>query len=303
MIISSIKRILRSGFLSFWRNKWVSSATIGIMVITLGLITSLIIISAVTSSVLTSLEEKVDITVYFKLDTSENDILKVKDELEVFPEVKSVEYVSRDMALVSFRETHEENPLITQSLDELGDNPLEASLNIKARVISEYESIAAFLEGRRFSNIIDTVNYQENRRVIEKLSSIIGVARRSGVILSVALIIIAVLVTFNTIRLTIYSLREEISVMRLVGSSNWYIRGPFLVEGVLYGLTASVIALILFLPAVNFASTKLVGFLPGIDIGEYFFSNILEIFAIQTLIGIGLGVVSSMIAMRRYLKI
>ncbi len=303
MIGTILKRVIKTGLLSFWRNRWISSATIGIMVITLGLITGLIILSAVTDAVLTDLEEKVDITVYFKLDIPENDILQVKEELELFPEVKMIEYVSRDEALVRFSESHKDNPLITQSLEELGDNPLEASLNIKAKEISEYVSIASFLESKRFSSIIDTVNYQENRKVIERLSSIIGMARRSGYALSAVLLIVALLVTFNTIRLTIYSLKDEIGVMRLVGGSNWYIRGPFMVEGILYGLIASIITIILFLPVIAFLSPKLIGFLPGIELSSYFYSNFWEIFFLQTLIAVVLGVISSLIAMRRYLRI
>ena len=302
-MISSLKRVFKAGILSFWRNRWISSATIGVLVIALGLITSLVILSAMAGAVLTNLEEKVDITVYFNLDTPEGEILKVKSELEIFPEVKLVEYVSRDDALVNFRESHSENPLITQSLDELGDNPLEASLNIKATEISEYGSIASFLEGKRFSSIIDTVNYQENKKVIERLSSIIGVVRKSGIVLSVLLVIVAILVTFNTIRLTMYSLRDEIGVMRLVGASNWFIRGPFVIEGILYGITASIITILLFMPVINFASSRLVGFLPGIELSSYFYSNLLELFVLQTVVGIALGVVSSLVAMGRYLKV
>lgn len=302
-MITVIKRVIRSGLLSFWRNRWVSSATIGIMVLTLGIITSLFILSTITGVILTNLEEKVDITVYFNIDTPENEILKMKEEIEIFPEVKTVEYVSREEALDRFRKSHEDNPLITQSLEELGDNPLEASLNIKARVISEYESIASFLGTRRFAGIIDSVNYNENRKVIERLSSIITLARRSGFVISFALVVVAILVAFNTIRLTIYSMREEIGVMRLVGGSNWYIQGPFIIEGILYGLVASVITIILFIPVINIISPKLVGFLPGIELSSYFYSNFWEIFLLQTLIGVVIGVISSTIAIRRYLKV
>ena len=113
----------------------------------------------------------------------------------------------------------------------MGDNPLEASLNIKAKLIDNYESIASFLESTRFSAMVDTVNYRQNQKVIEKLSSILSTVRNSGFIAILVLGFIAVLVTFNTIRLKIYSMREEIGVMRLVGASNWYIRGPFIIEG------------------------------------------------------------------------
>lgn len=259
--------------------------------------------SVVADTILGDLEEKVDISVYFKLDTPENEIIKVKTELEGISDVKSVEYVSRDTALAKFEESHQNNPLIIKSLQELGENPLEASLNIKANVIDEYESIASFLESPRFSGYVDTVNYRQNQKVIEKLSGILSTVRKSGFIAILILGFIAVLVTFNTIRLTIYSMREEIGVMRLVGASNWYIRGPFIVEGVLHGAIASILTTIFFYPLIWFISPKVSVFLTGIDLIGYFNSNFWSIFLLQTLVGVFLGIVSSLIAMRRYLKI
>ncbi len=302
-IITALKRVTKSGMASFWRNRWISTATIGVMVITLGLITGLFLISVVAGSILRDLEDKVDISVYFKLETPESDILKIKSELEDLSDVKEAEYVSREVALAKFQEGHQNNPLIIKSLEELGDNPLEASLNIKAKVIDDYESIASFLESPRFSGMVDAVNYRQNQKVIEKLSSILATIRKSGLVAIFVLAMVAVLVTFNTIRITIYSLREEIGVMRLVGASNWYIRGPFIVEGVLHGLVASFITMLIFYPLILFVSPKVAVFLSGIDLGVYFKNNFFQIFLLQTLVGIALGVISSLIAMRRYLKI
>ena len=302
-ILTALRRVIKSGVNSFWRNLWVSTATISVMVITLGLITGLFLISVVAGGILTDLEEKVDISVYFKLDVPESDILKVKTELEGLADVKSAEYVSREQALVRFEAEHQENPLIIKSLEELGENPLEASLNIKANIIDDYESIASFLESSRFSSLVDTVNYRQNQKVIEKLSSILSSIRKSGFIFVLVLGLVAVIVTFNTIRITIYSLREEIGVMRLVGASNWYIRGPFVVEGIMHGLASSLIAMIIFYPAVLFVSPKVASFLTGINIADYFNQNFWQIFLLQTLVGITLGVISSLIAIRRYLKI
>lgn len=302
-IKTALKRVFKSGTASFWRNRWISTATILIMVITLGLITSLFLMSVVANSILQDLEAKVDISVYFKLETPESDILKIKTELEGISDVKSIEYISREAALAKFEESHQNNPLIIKSLQELGENPLEASLNIKAKMIDNYEGIASFLESPRFSGYVDTVNYRQNQKVIEKLSSILGTVRKSGFIAIFVLAFIAVLVTFNTIRLTIYSMREEIGVMRLVGASNWYIRGPFIVEGVMHGLIASILTTVLFYPLIWLISPKVAVFLTGIDLLGYFNSNFWSIFLLQTLVGVFLGIVSSLIAMRRYLKI
>lgn len=302
-MITTLRRIIKTGLNSFWRNRWVSTATISILVITLGLITSLFLISVAAGTILSDLEEKVDISVYFKLETPESDITKVKQELEGLSDVKTVEYVSRDLALEKFQEGHQNNPLVLKSLEELGENPLEASLNIKAKMIDNYEGIAAFLETPRFAGLIDTVNYRQNQKVIEKLSEILSMVRSSGLIAILVLGFIAILVTFNTVRLTIYSMREEIGVMRLVGASNWYIRGPFIVEGVVHGLLSSVFTTIIFYPLLMIVSPQISSFLAGIDIRSYFESNFVEIFLLQTLVGVFLGVVSSFIAMRRYLKV
>lgn len=302
-ILTALRRVIKSGAHSFWRNLWVSTATISVMVITLGLITGLFLVSVVAGSILKDLEEKVDISVYFKLEIPESDIIKVKTELEGLTDVKSVEYVSRETALAKFETEHQENPLIIKSLEELGENPLEASLNIKAKVIDDYESIASFLESSRFSGLVDTVNYRQNQKVIEKLSSILSSIRKSGLISVLVLGLVAILVTFNTIRITIYSLREEIGVMRLVGASNWYIRGPFVVEGIMHGLASSLIAIIIFYPLILFISPKVASFLTGVNLADYFGQNFWQIFLLQTLTGVTLGVISSLIAIRRYLKI
>ena len=302
-ILTTLRRVTKSGLTSFWRNKWVSTATIAIMVITLLLITSLFMISVAVGSILNDLEEKVDVSVYFKLETSEKDILKIKTELESLNDIKAVEYVSREEALARFKDSHQNNSLVIKSLEELGENPLESSLNIKAKLIDSYESITSFLESQRFSGLVDTVNYRQNQKVIEKLSGILSGVRRAGLIAIAVLSFIAVLVTFNTIRLKIYSMREEIGVMRLVGASNWYIRGPFVVEGLVHGLAASALAMAIFYPVIVFLSPRAAAFLSGLDLRVYFETNFWQIFILQTAVGMILGVISSLIAMRRYLKV
>lgn len=297
------KRVIKSGWRNFWRTRWVAGATIGVMVVTLTVITSLILISALTTALAENLESKVDISAYFKTDAGEQDILALKTRLESFDEVLSVDYVSRDEALNVFREKHKDNPTLIQSLQEIGSNPLSSSLNIKATDAANYESIANFLEGPAYVGIIDKVNFRQNKVVIEKLSNITATIKRVGFISSIVLAVIAILVTFNTIRLALFNSREEISVMRLVGASNWYIRGPFLVEGALYGIFAAFLTLAVMIPALLYLSPRVNSFLPEIDIFSYFTSNLLILFSIQFLTGVFIGVVSSLIAIRRYLRV
>lgn len=299
----TFKRIIKSGLKSFWRNGWLSAATISVMVLTLLVISTLLMLNVIASAVLLNLQEKIDISVYFKLEADEEDIFVVKSQLEKLAEVERVEYVSRDDALKRFRERHKDNPYLIQSLQELGENPLEASLNIKAQEASQYESISTFLEGIYYSNIIDKVDYRQNKEVIDKLSSLIANVKLGGLILSGIMILIVLLVTFSAIRLAIYSSRGEIKIMRLVGANNWFIRGPFIVEGILYGIISSLLTVGVLYPVFYFISPKISGFLPIEDFFVYFQANVWAFLVLLLIIGVSLGAVSSFIAIRKYLKV
>lgn len=299
----NIKRITKGGIVNFWRNGWVSFATVLVMVLTLFVAGSLILSNVILTSVLDTLEKKVDITVYFKLDAPEDDILAVRNSLITLGEVSSVEYVSRADALRHFEERHRENALITQSLQELGENPLGASLNVQATDPSHYEAISNFLEANALNSILDKINFRQNQFVIERLSSILQTSRRVGIAASLLLCGVAFLVAFNTIRMAIYTSREEIKVMKLVGASNWYTQGPFLVEGFLHGFFASIIATLAFFPITYWLSPKAKAFFGGPDLSIYYTTHILEFFLVLFLGGVVIGIVSSSIAIRRYLRV
>lgn len=300
--MEAFKRIIKWGLKNFWRNGWLSTATISIMVLTLLVITVLIMLNVISNAVLLNLEDKIDISVYFKLQTSEENILEAKTQLEKLAEVESIEYVSQNEALIRFKEKHKDNPVLLQSLDELENNPLEASLNIKAKETSQYASINQFLESVHYKDIIDKVNYMQNKEVIEKLGKIITDVKMFGLILSFGLALIVFLVTFNAIRLAIYSSREEINVMKLVGAGNWFIRGPFIIEGLMYGIISTIMAVILLYPAFYFVSPKISNFLPAGDLFSYFKENALALFFVLLAISLILGAFSSFIAVRKYLK-
>lgn len=299
----TIKRILTYAWLSFRRNGWLSAATILVMMLTLFVIGGLIMMSVVANTILNDLEKKIDISVSFKLASDENEILKIKNELEALASVKEVSYVSPAEALAEFRERHKDEPAILASLEELGEeNPLPATLNIKAQNPGELSSIAKYLEEKKFSNV-EKINYFENQAVIERLSSIVRAVRSFGVSIVLILGFVAVLVAFNTVRLAIYTSREEINIMKLVGATNWYIRGPFMVEGLMHGGIAAIVTSLAFFPLVWTISTKISIFLPGVNLSTYFSQNFFQFFLILFVIGITLGAGSSLLAIRRYLKI
>ncbi len=207
----------------------ISVATLTVMLLALLVFSSLIVFNVVANSVLNSIQEKIDISVYFKNTAPEDEILRIKQSLEGLAEVKNVDYVSRDRALEIFKERHSDDPNITQAVNELETNPLPASLNIKAKDPDKYSIIASYLNNDSLKDYVDKVSYAQNQVVIDRLASIINVSRQAGVGLTFILAIVAILVVFNTILLAIYSNRESIEIMRLVGASSMFIRGPYIV--------------------------------------------------------------------------
>lgn len=306
MIWIKAKRIIKAGFINFWRNGWISLATILIMVITLFTIGFLIFTRAILGSTVAQIQDKVDITVYFKNDAHEQDIFALKDSISKLAEVKNVEYVSAEKNLADFKERHKDNAMIMQSLEEIGENPLGATINIKAREPSQYESVVKFLEAESSEptgSIIDKINYYQNKKVIDRLTKILDSGKKLGSILSIVLIIISVIIIFNTVRMAIYTAREEIGVMRLVGASNRFVSGPFIVEGIMYGVIAAIITIVLFYPITLWLGPTTEGFFSGINLFQYYTENFGQTFLILLVIGILLGASSSFIAVRRYLKV
>lgn len=302
-----IKRIIKSGLINFVRNGFVSLASVLIMTVTLFTIGSIIFVLVGLNSSLTEIKQKVDISVYFKLDADEEDIAFVQKTLEALPSVSGTEYISREEALERFRERHAGDELILQGLDELGENPLGAVLNIRAVDPSEYQNIATFLQEdiaitENQNSVVDKINYFDNQVAIDRLSKIIRAAEQFGLLISIILIIISIIISFNTIRLAIFVSREEISVMKLVGANNKYIRGPFVISGLVYGLLAGIITLIIFYPLTGWVGSSSASFFSGVNFFEYYLSNFGQFVLI--LIGGGslLGALSSFLAVRRYLK-
>ncbi|MDQ5969000.1 MAG: Cell division protein FtsX [Patescibacteria group bacterium] len=309
MIWIKLKRIVRSGFYSFWRNGFVSLSSILVMMVTLFVIGSTIFSGAILGSTLNQIKDKVDVNVYFVTTAPEEEILAIKESIEKLPEVAPpVVYISKEDVLADFKKRHENDEFTLQALDELGENPLGATLNIKAKDPSQYESIVKFLDNESTlssdgTSIIDKVNYYQNKDAIDRLTNIINSANRLGVILTIFLIIISTLITFNTLRLVIYMSRDEIAVMRLVGASTNYIRGPFFVAGAIYGFISAIFTLILFYPITIWLGNTTENFFVGLNVFHYYTANFGQIFLVIVASGVAIGSVSSFLAVRKYLKV
>ena len=303
-----IKRVLVSGWKNFARGGAVSAATVLIMTVTLTIIGSLIFLSALLTFTLNTIKDKVDVSVYFVTTAGESDILAVKDRLEKLPQVKSVSYTSATEALAAFRERHATDQLTLQALEELGGNPLDASLAVRAKDPRDYESIVSFLEASpalsaEGTSIVDRINYAQNKEVIDRLSLAIRATREVGFAIVILFAIASILIAFATVRLAIYTAKDEIAVMRLVGASNAYIQGPFIVTGIITGVTAAVAVLLLLWPATMYAGAKTTEWFGGFNLASYYADNFALIFVVLMGSGIMLGAIASVFAIRRYLKV
>lgn len=295
-------RLIKYGIQTFWRQRLLSIATMVIILLALLIFEGLIITGVIGNTALNAIQEKIDISVYFKTDAPEDEILRVKRSLEGLSEVKEVEYISRDRALEIFRARHEGEETITQALEELDENPLSASLNIKAKNPEDYSVIAAYLNNTVSTDLVDNITYNQNQVVIDRLAALLRVSRQIGWLAAGFFTLVAILVAFNTILLGIYSNREEISIMRLVGASNLYVRGPFIVMGVIYGIITALLSILLTAPIIFLSSDSVRLFVPEMNLTEYFMSNLWLLFLYQLAFGVGIGVVSSFIAIRRYMR-
>lgn len=296
-------RILKFGFQNFFRNGLLSVTTTAIMVLAVFVFNGLMVFNVIADSAVASLQDKIDISVYFKSDAPEDQILAMEKSLQSLAEVRAVEYISQEKALEIFKQNHGDNDAVSQALTELQVNPLLASINIKAKDPEQYPTIAGYFENAALQPLIEKVTYGENKDAISRLALIISTVKQVGFGMTLFLAMMAVLVTFNTIRLAIYSNREELSVMRLVGASNKFINGPYVVAGVIYGVLAAIVGILVSVPVIIFSSPYVHAFIPDLSLASYLAAHAAQFVFYQLAFGVALGSVSAVVAARRYLKI
>lgn len=313
MFFTKLKRVFKTALVNFWRNGSINIATTGIMAVTLLSISLLVILTFLGNSLVENFKNKIDISVYFVSEAPEADILKVRDEVIALPEVKEIAYISKDQAWERFKAQYANNAVISQGVGELDQNPLFATLNIKAKNIDQYGKINDFLSSPTFKDTIKKISFDENKTQIDKLSLITKTAQKDGAIVILVFVIISLFVVFNAIRLTMYNYKQEVKIMNLVGAGKWYIQMPFIIEGALYGVIGSIISILILSGMILLTKDvkNIEGFLYGGSLTDFFKgsltdffkNNFLLIFGIQLITGIAIGVVSSLIAIRKYMKV
>ncbi len=299
-------RILKAGGRNFTRNAWLSAAATAVMTITLTLIVFSYITNSALTSTVKSVTDKIDVSLYLADSTTPDQIQGIKDKLTQTGNVDSFIFISKADALAKYRRDNKSNDKLLQAISE-ADNPLPASIQIKAkdpRKINVLADIAGRSDVRPLLDKTAPVSYNEkNKKTIDRIVSISNFIRTAGLIGSVIFIIISTLIIFNTIRMAIFTRRDEIEIMKLVGATKWFIRGPFIFEAALYGIFAAIIALALSYSLLLEGAPKLGAYIDVNSTIAFFRHYPLLIVSIEIVIGVMIGTFSSLLAMSRYLKL
>jgi len=305
-MFTSFKRVLKFGWQGFARNKGLSFQVVFIMGVAVFLIAFFFLAKGTAGFLMAEVQKRVDLSVYFKENVTEDEVLQVKEDLSQFTEeIQSIDYISKEMANALFQEDHKSDALWLEALEEVEGNPFPASLNIRSDNPAHYAKISNFLEAGDFSDLIGRISYsqEKNQRAIERLFDLNTAMKIGGIAFIFIVGILIVLITSNIIKLTIVARKEELNTMRLVGASNWFVKGPFIAQSILYGAFAVVVVNLLFLGGLYLFNTNIQAWLLRFDLLKYFQVNFLSILLFQFVFVILLGTLSSLVAVRKYSKV
>jgi cell division transport system permease protein len=304
----TLGRILKNGLRNFVRNISLAVAAIAVMAITLTTILLLIITNATLNNTIGQINSKIDISVYLKdsVTTAETDTLL--SQLRSINEVKSVKYISKDQALAIYESQNTGNKTIQSATTALGINPIPATIDITPVSPSELSGIKHFLNEPSIVALqaADSSYSGALQTAINKIAKTTRLLKEAGVISIIIFGTTSVLIIFNTIRMTIFNRRDEIQTMRLLGAATWFIKGPYVVENIIYGLISATISLgfveIMFTTVSNNLQASSFGLL-NISYSQYYFKHyFVSLLLIIGGLGIIIGAGSALVATRRYLK-
>ena len=304
----TFERIFKSGVVNFGRNVWLAIAAIAMMAITLTILLFAVVARETFNHTITDITSHIDVSIYLKdnvTDEQKNDLM---DQLRDVENVKAVEYTSKDQALKAYEKLNAGNTDLLNAISQT-NNPLPASITIKPEDTNNLQPIRDFANKPEIKALqSDPSNDSGDRRkAIDKITKATHFIQQAGVVGIVVFTLISMLIIFNTIRMAIFNRRDELVIMRLLGASPWFIRGPFIVETMLYGAVAAAISLIVCSALFALASTTLeassLGLLDITYASTYFKDHLWQILTIQILAGIIIGAASSGIATRRYLRL
>ncbi len=296
-------RIIKFGLQNFWRNGLLSFASIIVITFTLIILYLFVLINFITGETINFVQNSLDLEVFFKADVEPAKILEIKETLERMPEVLNVIYISKEEALEIFKETDIFDPEIY--LEE--ENPLPASLKIKVKDKEKIKEIAEFFQQEKIKPFIESTTFFPE--IIERIIRTSKNIKLLVFALTLIFLLISLIVVFTTIRVTIFSRRREIEIMKLVGATSWFVRWPFIIEGILYGISATFVSAFLIFTGIKLFSGKLIEFfkeiIPSASFEFFFSEQLIQILILLGVVGVLIGALSSFLAisLSKYLRV
>jgi len=304
---TTIFRIFKWSFLSFWRNRMLSVAATLVMTLTLLSISIFVILNLIIGTTITAVQQKIDLVVYFNENTTEAEILSLKEQVEKMPNIASINYIDKAAALQKWQQRNIKEELKNIATEK--DNPLPRSFEIKVKDVEKLSEVAAYFDNEDIKPMISKTSLHENQPIINRLLNTTKFMKKMGFLFSGFFIIISILVVFNTIRLAIYSRRDEVEIMKLVGATDSAIRWPFILEGMFYGFLGMVLSTFFLFWGFRFLSPVVSRYLGevmaawGGNLLSYFVAHLWQIILFQLIVGLLIGAFCSMIAIRKHLRV
>ena len=300
----SFLRVVKFALQDIVRNSSLSMMTILVLILMLLSINTVVVIRLLTEEASANIKDRIDVSIYFDHSATDTQIEEVKSFIKSFPEVTDTVFYTREEVLDQFRKTYKDSQEIVGALDELEDNPLGATMVVKTRETSDYQKIITALGVPEYENIIESKTFQDTEKAISRIDMIMVQVERFSVALSIFFAIIAFVIIFNTIRISIYTQRIEISIKKLVGASNWFVRGPYMLVSIIFSVVSAVLTYLIMLLTANFLDPYIEVIIGKADfLTMYFNSKKMLLLGSQCAIVLVLTILSSLIAMRRHLRV
>lgn len=301
----TLARIVKFTFQSFWRNMWLSLVTLTIFVLTLMTVNAVLLVNVVADSAIRAVEDEVQVAVYFVPGTSDDMQRSVQGYLLGLPQVKTIDAITAEEALDTFKDRNANDPTVLAALEEVGGNPFGDALLISAHAPEDFGFILEAVQRPEYKGSIKETDYTDYEEIITKLSSFADRLRIAGFVLTGFFALVSVLIIFNAIRIAIYVHRDEIAIMKLVGAHDWFVRAPFLLESMLLSFIATgVMAGVVLLGAKTLDNPLMKYFgQAGLSLWDYFTQNALLIFGGEFLALTILSVMTTAFAMRKHLRV
>lgn len=299
----SFLRIIKFALQDIFRNLSLSFMTVVILILMLLSVNILVVVNVLTNRAISSVKDQIDVSVYFSYDATDEQINEVKDYVGSFPEVSAITYLNRDEVLAQFKEQYKDNSDVLASLEELDQNPLGPTMIVKTKETGDYQKITEALDIPEYENIIESKTFGDTEKAISRIQNITDQVEKFALVASILFAIISFFIIFNTVRATIYTQRVEITIKKLVGASNWFVRGPYIIEALIFSLISLGVSYFLSMVGVYIIDPYI-----AIIFGEnniltnYYNSNIILLLGIQFGVVFLLAIFSSLLAMRKQLK-